>query len=629
MRLPAWFVVCLVACQEYDLFGKNGQDGVPTTEFPPFPAYDGECFLDAAPAENVGLDDTCELPFDGSTGFEPVVDWEYGPGGAVWGNMAVGDLDRDGYPEVIANVSGLLMGDGDLVVLDGRDGTLKARIEAQLAFGSAPAIGDLEGDGVAEIVAVRSYGIDLPIGNPTYSVVCYSNVGIQLWESIEFSGDDFDYATAIALSDMDHDGSVEIVAGRVILRADGSVRGVGAHGRGSWGILPIGGLSEASVPAVADIDLDGIEEVIVGDAVYSPEGVTLWHDPSQDDGMIALANLDDDPEGEVVAASFNSVRAFDTNGVILWGPWDLPSANITSPPAVGDIDGDGMPEIIVAGGDQIWALNHDGTVLWHEDAHDMSGASGASIFDFEGDGIREVVYIDEVEMQVFDGPTGALKFYTNEHASNTMMDYPVIADIDLDGHADIVFGHAGYDFALSVYRDRYERWAPTRPVWNQHAFFNDNINDDLSIPADVVPSFVGSNTWHAAEATGVMLPQGGIGVDLFAEIVNVCDDDCPSGMVPVEVRVANKGISEALGPINIALYGVEDGTVTALGVGSVPGPVQSGWTSESVWIFAPSVLVDDADELWAIADDDGFGLGAVEECDENNNLYIEQDPFCP
>ena len=79
--------------------------------------------------------------------------------------------------------------------------------------------------------------------------------GDKLWESDTFDNDDFDYATAPIISDMNHDGSPEVVVGRVILNPDGTLRGKGNRGRGSWGKLPGpgGGLSEASVPAVTDL----------------------------------------------------------------------------------------------------------------------------------------------------------------------------------------------------------------------------------------------------------------------------------------------------------------------------------------------------------------------------------------
>ncbi len=626
MRTPAALLAALTACNEFDIAGREPEPGVPAPTVPDPPVYTGDCSLDPQPAESTDLDDACGTtePF---SGFEPVVDWEAGPGENCRATVAVGDLDQDGMPEIVASFSGLLPGSPtDLVVLDGDTGAIKARIPASLGYGSSPALGDLDGDGTAEIVVVASFGSDLPFGDGDYRVAAFSASGEFLWQSISFTRDDFDYATAPVLSDMDHDGLVEIVAGRVILNWDGSVRGVGTHGRGSWGIAL--GVSEAAVSAVADIDLDGEEEVIVGDAVYAIDGTDKFFNPAAWDGMVGVANLDDDAEGEIVVSSFNTVRAVDTNGTVLWGPFDLPDANITSPPAIGDIDGDGMAEIIVAGGDRVWALNHDGSVLWDRPATDMSGASGASIFDFEGDGSPEIAYIDEIQMQVFDGPTGATKFKTSEHASDTMMDYPVIADVDADGHADIVFGHANYGVALTVYRDVYERWVPTRSVWNQHAYSITNVESDLSIPLEAVPNFLDSNLWHGAKALGVFHIPEALGVDLAGEILDVCDDACEFGVVAVLVRVRNIGPGEVEGPINVALYGVEDGVQTLLGTAVVMETIPSGMTSASLAMEVDAALVDDMDELVLVADEDATGSGHVDECDEENNSWVAHDPFC-
>ena len=110
----------------------------------------------------------------------------------------------------------------------------------------------------------------------------------------------------------------------------------------------------------------------------TPDGDPLWVDFTQDDGMVSVANLDDDDEGEFIAVSYNTVRAMDTHGAVMWGPMTIPSANITSPAAIGDIDGDDEPEIIVAGGSELWALEKDGEVKWTAAVIDESGATGAS-----------------------------------------------------------------------------------------------------------------------------------------------------------------------------------------------------------------------------------------------------------
>lgn len=605
--LPLFLALAaLSACSDYHLSDPNGTVSAP-----------GEC--PQVPADPVPspASESCAMP----TGtFTPIVEWSAGAGENSTALPVVADLDHDGMPEIIGNfVHSLFGGRGQLVVLRGDGSGEEWRVEdANLGYGSAPAVADLDGDGNPEIVTVREYQNSL-LHAGDYTVVTYDNHGNEEWESAHFTGDDFDYAAAPVIVDMDGDGSPEIVAGRVILNADGSPRGVGAYGRGSWGIGQAIGMtiSEASVPAVADLNLDGVKEVITGDAWYEPDGTALWHDDSQDDGMIAVANLDDDPEGEVVASSYDTVRAIDTDGTVMWGPIHLPQANIVSPPAIGDLDGDGKPEIVVAGGNVIYALHSDGSILWQADAHDMSGATGASIFDFEGDGKPEVVYIDEIEMIAFDGVTGAVKFYSDEHASNTMMDYPVIADVDNDGHAEIVVAHAGYGVALSVYGDQDNSWAPARKVWNQHAYSITNIHDDLSVPTDPTPGWESFNSYHSAidRAPGQALDD-----DLAVEILDACTVTCTSGSVYVSVRVYDQSVDHDVpAGVPVSLYADSANGSRLVDTITTPDTISAGWSGTPLTFQVPADLLDASTTLRAVVDDDGTGAGIVPECVESNN----------
>jgi hypothetical protein len=40
-------------------------------------------------------------------------------------------------------------------------------------------------------------------------------------------------------------------------------------------------VSEISSSAIADMDLDGVEEVVVGNAMYAMDGSAIWSDSSQ------------------------------------------------------------------------------------------------------------------------------------------------------------------------------------------------------------------------------------------------------------------------------------------------------------------------------------------------------------
>ncbi|HHO51434.1 MAG TPA: VCBS repeat-containing protein [Deltaproteobacteria bacterium] len=604
MRLPIGLTSTLLlgGCVEYDLNNE------PKPFEPP-----GECFPSEQVPERV-LDPALSCPSRPPGGFDPIVEWEFQEGGLLTGCLslpAVGDVDGDGVPDVVVNVVSGLLGTGELVVLRGNGGGVLWRVNtANLGYGAPPALADIDNDGSPEIVTVKEYQNSLLFAGD-YTVVAYDAQGNVLWESEHFVGDDIDYATSVSVSDMDHDGFPEIVVGRVILTNQGQTRGVGTLGRGSygWGL-------EAGVPAVTDIDLDGTEEVIVGNAVYSPDGALLWDGSEHGDGMVSPVDLDDDPEGEFIAITFNTIRAHDTNGAVLWGPLEFAAGASLSPAAVADIDNDGRPEIVFSGQNKIWALNHDGTPLWNADVTDLSGATGPSIFDFEGDGQLEVAHIDEVKVTVFDGATGAVSFLTRDHASNTMFDYPVIADVDADGDAEIIVCHNGYSSVLSVYGDVNSSWAPARKVWNQHAYGISNIEDDLSVPIEAVPSFVDTNTWHAATTptTGELPTE-----DLFIELLEVCRETCPQEMI-FSVRVVNRIETPILDPVSVALYVEIDGVRQLVETRLIEDRIEGGWATGALSFTLPGELADSAQRIIVAADDDGTGAGAFAECNESNNI---------
>lgn len=80
-------------------------------------------------------------------------------------------------------------------------------------------------------------------------------------------------------------------------------------------------------------------------------------------------------------------------------------------------------------------------------------------------------------------------------ASITLEEYPLVADVDGDGSSEICVTcaaddnssqgsfEAGRNGQVRIFEaDGGEIWQPTRQVWNQHGYFNVNVNDDLTIP---------------------------------------------------------------------------------------------------------------------------------------------------
>ena len=123
------------------------------------------------------------------------------------------------------------------------------------------------------------------------------------------------------------------------------------------------------------------------------------------------------------------------------------------PITIGDFNSDGLPEIGVASNGAFGVYDPkckqyepggcaDKNVLWERWSQDnSSGATGSTLFDFDGDGQAEAVYGDECFTRVYDGKTGKILFST-KRSSGTANEAPVVADIDGDGSAEIIMGSA-------------------------------------------------------------------------------------------------------------------------------------------------------------------------------------------
>ncbi len=615
MRTLLLLLPALGACVDYDLSGSDeGDDGNMDSggTGDVDPDKDGTCDLVDLPGEAVPANDACDFDIGG---FEPVIEWSV-PDKWSTALPVVGDLDGDGLPEIVAIWSGIFSS-GTIEAWHGDgSGKLWDNPAIDVGYGSGSAIADLDDDGFPEVLVALDKGF-----GAGFAVGCLEGAtGDLIWESETYTDNEFNYAVGIAVSDMDHDGSPEIVAGRVILNADGTERAEG-RGTGVGASAGFGSLIEGAHPAVADLDLDGMEEVITGSHVYDIDGNAIVR-TGESDGAVSVANLDSDPEGEFVVTNGNVVRAHDTDGSLLWGPITNPAANIFPVAAIADIDGDLMPEIIVAGGNEIWALNHDGTPLWDNRITDESGATGASIFDFDGDGVPEVVYIDEVEMVAYNGADGVVKFQSYEHASVTMYDYPVIADLDADGHTEIIVANQGSD-GLTIYQDATNSWAPSRAVWNQHAYTITNINDDLSVPVTATPNFTTYNSYHSALPT---IAGETLGNELEAEILEICADDCDAGYLRVYGRVLNTGNGDVEAGVKVSLYGMPGNVLLA--TGETTAVVPALMSSDSIELLAEAADVRALDGIELRVDDDGTGTSRIAECDELNNAYAMDGAWC-
>ncbi len=136
---------------------------------------------------------------------------------------------------------------------------------------------------------------------------------------------------------------------------------------------------------------------------------------------------------------------------------------------------------------------------WRRTTQDGSSrATGSSVFDFNGDGAAEVIYNDECYFRVYNGLNSKVEF-DKRSESRTRVEYPIVADVDNDGNAEIVFGTSnesgfcagfggpapppgGYSNGLEVWGDQRDIWVSARRIWNQHAYNVTNITESGRVP---------------------------------------------------------------------------------------------------------------------------------------------------
>ena len=457
------------------------------------------------------------------------------------------------------------------------------------------ALGDIDGDGEPEIVTTAVTG-------STCYPVAFSADGTPEWIQETSVGC---RSHAPALHDLEGDGDPEVIFGHLRLSGDdGSVEATGSGGRGYYSSYSNSGYHAFAV----DLDGDGISEWLAGSSVYDPSGNEICNTGTSD-GYPSAADLDGDGVGEFVVSGNGMVRIFEADCTLI-AQWNVVGGGFGGPSTIADFDGDGDPEIGVAGSYNYTVHEVDGTTLWSNGVQDhSSNSTGSSVFDFDGDGAAEVVYADEVKVRIYDGATGVV-ILEHPHDSGTINEYPVIADADGDGKAEIVVGHDGSPNGIEVIGDENDEWVSARQVWNQHAYYITNIDDDLGIPAP-------SSNWPSYNnfrqgAPGAHLPQAA--ANLYVLAYGACQEDCGED-VELLVQAVNDGQIPVSGDVEIAVWGDTGTEWEELARESLGANLDAGAIGPAkVFVFSPSELLAYQDIQVTIDDPD-----ASNECDETDN----------
>jgi hypothetical protein len=407
---------------------------------------------------------------------------------------------------------------GVLRAVDGRTGTtlwsLRKAEASSVGFAAmSTALGDIDNNGSMEIVTLTGEG-KLALISGDGKVLGLSDKPYSNPSSASFG-----WGGGIALGDMDNDGKPEAAFGSTIWTINGTnITRIFTGPANSSG----GGVSTA-LSFFVDLDGNGSLELFASNAAYRKDGTALWTRVTSGtlgaaipNGLAAAADFDGDKKPEVVIVSGGKVWILEgATGADEIGPFTLPGTGSGGPPTVADFDGDKKAEIGVAQQNKYSMLkpnytNNTLAVVWEAPNHDLSSSvTGSSVFDFEGDGKAEVIYNDECFLWVYDGATGKV-LLAELTTSFTGTEASIVADVDGDGHSEIVMVSNGADptqwkcniapwnapdpannrpawkppagqtahRGLTVWGDKQNSWVGTRTLWNQHAYSVSNICDD-------------------------------------------------------------------------------------------------------------------------------------------------------
>jgi len=197
-------------------------------------------------------------------------------------------------------------------------------------------------------------------------------------------------APSIGISDIDLDGKNEVIVGESNLNKTSIklyVWNANGNIKKGWPKLLIG--DRISAPAIGDINEDRYPEIVVNTRkkIY-----TFHHDgrlvlgwpkelESKSISSPSLSNMDNDGEPEIIATSNNNIFIWHSNGNLLNGWPQTVDTKISSSPVLSDVNNDKKIEIFVqTWNDKIYAFTNDGKIMngWPVTLSNFPGVGGST-----------------------------------------------------------------------------------------------------------------------------------------------------------------------------------------------------------------------------------------------------------
>ena len=446
----------------------------------------------------------------------------------------VGDLDGDGHPEIMCfslagqspySTQGNTL--SQILVFDGVTKQQKATVTMPSPVSAYDAasyglVRTSEGRGL--IVAaccdykLRAYDITSPTPSTAFWV-----------SDVDYGSVYGDYAVNVSFADFNGDGHPEVYVRNKVYNAENGkllAEASTTNTASSYAHWTQNTHRKLSSPMAADLSGDGKPELILGNEIYqvsianqngtSGNTVALWSQTSPpastpSDGHPQVADFNQDGHLDI----FISIRNTDGQyGNVYCYVWDVYNNTVSTPlvvntthsgksiPLIADIDNDGMMEVVIQNGwnntgNRIQTYKYNSvsgtfSMIWGMNPDEDSFSNSFTAFDFNQDGLLELVICDQSTIKIVNG-SGKSHLTHNDtvpvyvlstfpFTEITIMQYPVIADVDADRAAEIV---SVGSTKLNIFKSSGQPWAPARPVWNQYMYNVTNVNKDLTVPSSL------------------------------------------------------------------------------------------------------------------------------------------------
>jgi hypothetical protein len=354
----------------------------------------------------------------------------------------------------------------------------------------------------------------------------------------------------LVVADVSGDGLPDVISARTLNQATtptetGSLN-VYVHGAGATsGYTAPVRLSAGREPlylAAADVDHDGHVDVVAAEyddaqlAVYLNQGAQPGTFaaplllPSPGASQVAIADLNDDGFPDLVSADF-AVHVFlqdAANPGTFLAPFGLSSGGANWV-AIGDLNHDGLPDVVVTDATGVKVYLHAAsptsasflapvTVFTQTPNQDFLGANYVAIADLDGDGYNDLVITDpgpwgptpptvNVLLQDSAAPGTFLAAASFPVADGEVAQSIVIADLDGDGHKDVIVGDRGGVSVLLQNAGAPGTLAAASRYRAPYGVFQAGVAD---VDGDGHPDIVVTNTATSAVVSGTETMQPGV-----------------------------------------------------------------------------------------------------------------------